>query len=451
MAFFIAIERRTIMSHTSASTASTPGRPITVAIAGFGTVGQSVARILCGERSDTLRLTHVCNRNVERKRVDWVPAGVVWTERFEDLLAPNAGIDVIVELVGGVEPATAWIRAALEQGTSVVTANKQVIAQCGPALQELAATHRCALAFEAAVAGGIPIIRGLREGLAGDRLVRVLGILNGTCNYILTRMESDNVPFAAALVEAQALGYAEADPTADVDGLDAQAKIAILSAVALGRQIDADEIPLQSIRSVDPIDFVYARRLECTIRQIARAELVGDDNGRVFASVQPSLVPLSSSLARVEGSRNVVVVEGVFGGETAFSGYGAGGDPTAVSVVSDLEAIRSGRGMSTGPDGRPASGGVEREFVASHYVRFTVVDRPGIIAALADVFSRNGVNVDSVLQEPGWSKRELPFVVTLESCGSEAVARALTEVESFSFHVRPPVWMPVLTRGEPRS
>ena len=438
------------MPDTSESTAAALDRPTTVAIVGFGTVGRSVARILCSERSDTLRLTHVCNRNVERKRVDWVPADVVWTERYEDLLAPDAGIDVIVELVGGLEPATTWIRAALERGTSVVTANKQVVAQCGPALQAVAATHRCALAFEAAVAGGIPVIRGLREGLAGDRLVRVLGILNGTCNYILTRMESDQVPFATALEEAQDLGYAEADPTADVDGLDAQAKVAILSAVALGRRIDVDEIPLQTSRSIEPIDFVYARRLECTIRQVARAELVGDEQTRVFASVQPTLVPLSSSLARVEGSRNVVVVEGVFGGETAFSGHGAGGDPTAVSVVSDIEAIRRGHGVALAPDRRPSDGRVEREFVASHYVRFTVTDRPGIIASLADAFSRNGVNVDSVLQEPGWSKRELPFVVTLESCSSADVTRALTEAESFDFHVRPPVWMPVLTRGEPR-
>ena len=445
------IERNAIMSDTSESTPAAPGRATTVAIVGFGTVGQSVARILCSERSDTLRLTHVCNRNVARKCVDWVPADVVWTERFEDLLAPDAGIDVIVEVVGGVEPATSWIRAALEHGTSVVTANKQVIAQCGPALQDVAATHRCTLAFEAAVAGGIPIIRSLREGLAGDRLLRVLGILNGTCNYILTRMEADQVPFADALKEAQDLGYAEADPTADLDGLDAQAKVAILSAVALGRQIDVGEIPLQTIRSIDPIDFVYARRLECTIRQVARAELVGDDQTRVFASVQPTLVPLSSSLARVEGSRNVVVVEGVFGGETALSGYGAGGDPTAVSVVSDLEAIRRGHDVVTGPDRRPSRCGVEREFVASHYVRFTVTDRPGIIASLADAFSRNGVNVDSVLQEPGWSKRELPFVVMLESCSSAAVTRALSEAESFDFHVRPPVWMPVLTREEPRS
>ena len=285
------IERNAIMSDTSESTPAAPGRATTVAIVGFGTVGQSVARILCSERSDALRLTHVCNRSVARKRVDWVPADVVWTERFEDLLAPDAGIDVIVEVVGGVEPATSWIRAALEHGTSVVTANKQVIAQCGPALQDVAATHRCTLAFEAAVAGGIPIIRGLREGLAGDRLLRVLGILNGTCNYILTRMEADQVPFADALKEAQDLGYAEADPTADVDGLDAQAKVAILSAVALGRQIDVGEIPLQTIRSIDPIDFVYARRLECTIRQVARAELVGGDQTRVFASVQPTLVP----------------------------------------------------------------------------------------------------------------------------------------------------------------
>jgi len=420
-----------------------------VALVGFGTVGQSVARILCTRTSAGLALTHIANRRVERKRVDWVPADVVWTDDFERVVSSDA--DVVVELIGGVDPAAGWIRRALEAGKSVVTANKQVIAQCGDGLLALAGERRRHLLFEAAVAGGIPAIRGLREGLAGDRLVRVEGVLNGTCNYILTRMADAQVSFSAGLAEAQKLGYAEADPSADLDGADARAKLAILSLVGLRRRIDVEAVPLASIRAIDPIDFAYARRLGCTIRQVARAELLADER-RVLAFVRPALVPLSSNLARIEGNQNVVVVEGAFGGEASFSGAGAGGGPTAVSVVSDLEAIaRAGADGHAGWPAAPAADGVEREFEAPHYARFIVADRPGIIASVAEVFSRHGVNVDAVLQEPGWSKAELPFVVTLERCSSAVVNEALAEIGSFDFHVRRPVWVPILASEGGRS
>ena len=418
-----------------------------IAIVGFGTVGRSVARIVCAGAHPSLRLTHICNRQIERKRTetDWVPSDVVWTDDFEAVLSSDT--DVVVELIGGVDPATDWVRRALQSGKSVVTANKQVIAHHGPELIHVAAEQQVYLGFEAAVAGGIPIIHGVREGLAGDSLTRVLGILNGTCNYILTRMEADHVAFDDALREAQALGYAEADPTADVDGFDAQAKIAILSAVAFGRQICVNDIPLRTIRTIESVDFMYAQRLGCTIRQVARADADGSMADGVRVSVQPTLVPRSSALARVEGSRNVVVVEGAFGGESVFSGFGAGGDPTGVAVVSDLEAIARGTGDTR--DHRGAlTAAVVRDFVAPHYLRFVVADRPGIIAALADVFSAHGVNIDAVLQEPGWSKTELPFVVTLEACESSAVEQTLQESAAFDFNVRPPLWMPVLVSGE---
>ena len=418
-----------------------------IAIVGFGTVGRSVARIVCAGAHPSLRLTHICNRQIERKRTetDWVPSDVVWTDDFEAVLSSDT--DVVVELIGGVDPATDWVRRALQSGKSVVTANKQVIAHHGPELMDVAAEQQVYLGFEAAVAGGIPIIHGVREGLAGDSLTRVLGILNGTCNYILTRMEADHVAFDDALREAQALGYAEADPTADVDGFDAQAKIAILSAVAFGRQICVNDIPLRTIRTIESVDFMYAQRLGCTIRQVARADADGSVADGVRVSVQPTLVPRSSALARVEGSRNVVVVEGAFGGESVFSGFGAGGDPTGVAVVSDLEAIARGTGDTR--DHRGAlTAAVVRDFVAPHYLRFVVADRPGIIAALADVFSAHGVNIDAVLQEPGWSKTELPFVVTLEACESSAVEQTLQESAAFDFNVRPPLWMPVLVSGE---
>ena len=422
--------------------------PLTVAIVGFGTVGRSVARILCDGGHPALRLSHVCNRRVAHKQVDWVPSDVVWTDDFETVLSSD--VDVVVELIGGVDPATDWIHRALQAGKAVVTANKQVIAHHGADLLAVALSHDRQLGFEAAVAGGVPVIHGVREGLAGDSLVRVMGILNGTCNYILTKMESEGASFRAALKEAQELGFAEADPTADVDGFDAQAKLAILSAVGLNRDINTSDIPLRTITTVEAIDFAYAGRLDCTIRQVSRAEVDPAHPNAIFASVQPTLVPRSSSLARVEGSRNVVVVEGRFGGETAFSGFGAGGDPTGVAVVSDLEAIARA-GLSGQTDARaiePAE--ILTAFVGPHYLRFVVADRPGIIASLADVFSRHGVNLDSVLQEHGWSKDELPFVVTLESCESTLVERALEEAAGFDFNVRPPLWMPVLQTGDTR-
>ena len=416
-----------------------------IALVGFGTVGRSVARILCQERRQDLALTQICNRQVERKKVDWIPEEVVWTSNFGDVLRSDA--DVVVEVIGGNEPATGWIRQALEAGKSVVTANKQVMAQTGTELLDTAAANRRHLLFEAAVAGAIPIIRGLREGLAGDRLTRVLGLLNGTCNYILTRMEAAEFSFDEALKEAQDRGYAEADPAADIDGSDAQAKLAILSAVGLGRQVAADTIPLRSIRPVNSVDFLYARRLGFTIRQVSRAELLDGSDRRVSASVQPMLVPFSSRLAHTQGCRNVVVVEGMYGGETAFSGFGAGGDPTAVAIVSDLEAIARGNAVLPAPAVLKSSQ-VESDFAAPQYVRFIVTDRPGIIASLAAVFSSHGMNVDSVLQEPGWPKSELPFVVTLETCRCRTMRAALTEIEKFDFHARQPVWMPILATAE---
>ncbi len=422
------------------------GPHCTVGIAGFGTVGQAVARILSADTHPGMRLTHVCNRDIARKQVDWVGSDVVWTESFDELL--HSPVDVVVEVIGGLSPAREWIERALMAGKSVVTANKQVIAHAGAPLMALASQHGQHLLFEAAVAGGIPIIRALRDGVAGDRLYRIQGILNGTCNYILTRMEREQCSFTDALAEAQRLGFAEADPRADVEGLDAQAKLSILIAVGLGRAVRADDIPVSSISPIAVVDFVYAKRLGCVVRQVARAELIPETGG-IRAAVYPALVPETSALGRVDGSQNIIVVDGEFGGETAFSGFGAGGEPTAVAILSDLLGIARGIPL-------PAQGAVPmaaelhqvtRAFTALHYVRFMVEDRPGIIAALAEVFARHDVSVDAVLQEPGWPKSELPTVMTLDRCSSTAVTAALKDLEGFDFHVRPPLWLPVL-RGD---
>ena len=417
------------------------GSALSVALVGFGTVGRAVAQILCNGAHRRLRLTHICNRGIARKKVDWVPGDVTWTDDIGVVLGSDA--DVVVELIGGVDPATDWIRRALEAGKSVVTANKQVIAHGGAALESLARKAGLQLGFEAAVAGGIPIIHGLRQGLAGDRLFRILAILNGTCNYILTRMETSGVAFDTALREAQELGYAEADPSADVDGVDAQAKLAILSAVGLRCPIAPDSIPLRTITTVEAIDFLYAQRLGCTIRQVSRAQRAS--SGRVRAAVQPMLVSRSSALAHVNGSGNIIVVEGELGGETAFSGHGAGGDPTAVAVVSDLVSVAaSGGGAAGNLLGGPATQ-VAEDFESPHYIRFIVNDRAGIVAALADVFARHELNVDSVLQEPGGRKQQLAFVMTLDPCEAGLVNAALRDAAALDFNARPPLWMPVLS------
>ncbi|HVH29485.1 MAG TPA: homoserine dehydrogenase [Vicinamibacterales bacterium] len=419
---------------------------VRVGLLGFGTVGQSVARILCEGHVPRVELKQIFNRGVASKRVDWVPSSITWTEQIDDVLTSD--VDVVVELVGGLHPAYEWVRAALLAGKSVVTANKQLIAHYGTELGNLARARGQQLRFEASVAGGIPVLRALHEGLAGDRLVEVRGILNGTCAYILSRMESAELPFADALAEAQAAGFAEADPTEDVDGADAAAKLAIVSAVGLRCPIRVGDIARQSIRAIESVDFQYAREIGCTIRQIARAAV--QDDGRVFAVVTPALVPLNSSFGRIDGSQNVVTVRGVFGGETSFSGFGAGGAPTAVAVVSDLLSIRRQTGSSAAVDSAVTESAatpvheVSNEFVAPHYVRFTVKDRPGILADIFAVFARHDINVEAVVQLPRYRKDRLPFVATLEACSSSVLNRALADIGSLDFHVEPPLALPIL-------
>ena len=416
-------------------------RNCNVALLGFGTVGSSVAKILC-ERSNThLRLTHVLNRNVARKKVDWLPPSVQWTENIDDVLSSDA--DIVVEVMGGLQPTEDWIRRALQSGKSVVTANKQLIAHCGPELISLARRMKQQIEFGASVAGGVPVISGLHLGLAGDELFKICGILNGTCNYILTQIETNGIPFATALREAQKLGFAEADPTEDIDGLDARAKLTILARVALHCNVEATSIVARSIAAIDSVDFEYATQLGCTIRQISWAELRGDE---LFAAVQPALVELASPLARVAGSQNLVMATGTYGGETVFGGHGAGGHPTAVAVVSDLLAIARSRQATTSYAAQPVekTPTVTADFTTKHYLRFLVKDRPGIIASLATILSQCSINIDSVLQKPGCPKSHLPFLITLEECKASLVEQALKQINSLDFLVQPCLHLPIL-------
>jgi homoserine dehydrogenase len=406
-------------SQPSVQSAQKPGsrRPLRIALFGFGTVGSSVARILAESKPAGLELTHIYVRNVARRHVDWIPSNVVWSEDAGAVLS-SPGVDVVVELAGGLEPAGGWIRSALTAGKSVVTANKKLISYHGAELERLAISSGGHLKYGAAVAGGVPVIPGLEQGLTGDRIERIEGILNGTCNFILSKME-EGADYAPVLAEAQKLGYAEADPTEDVGGFDARAKLAILMRLAQRVAVDPEEIVPQPITSITAVDFSYARELGCTIRQIARAERSGE---QIAATVGPMLVDLHSPLAWSRGTENMVILNGQYGGDVVFSGHGAGGQPTAVAVVSDLLALAHGSRRVTIPSS-PARVGAE--FEVPHYIRFMVNDKPGIIADITVALASEGINIRAIVQRPGFPARALPFVMTVEPCKSSALRRAL--------------------------
>ncbi len=416
-----------------------------VALLGFGNVGRSVARLIL-DSTAPLTLTHIFNRDLARKRVDSIPELVRWTDSIDEVLESDA--DILVEVVGGLDPAGSWHRRAIAAGKSVVTANKQLMAHEGGELLRLAAERGVHLGFEAAVAGGIPVIRAIREGLAGDRLVQISGILNGTCNYMLTSMEAGGLSFAEALAEAQQRGFAEADPTDDLDGFDARAKLCILARIGLHAAVRPADVPCRSIRPISDVDFTYARRLGYTIRQVARVARLdnGPDGAMVEASVEPTLVRDTAVLARVRGSENLVLTSGDHGSETGFFGRGAGGDPTAVAILSDVLSIV----RHTSPPGwfgeaaadRPAT--VTERRSVPHYLRFIVRDRPGIIAALATRLAAHDLNIDAVLQEKDWPKDALPFVITLEPSRRNRVLQAIDEIAPLDFNVAPPLSLPVL-------
>lgn len=414
--------------------------PCRIALIGFGTVGRAVAKILSESADKSLRLTHICNRNVERKKQPWVPDDVIWTSDIEAVLKSDAGI--VIELIGGISPAEQIVRSALSAGKSVVTANKQLIARCGPDLLKLAASNGCQIEFGASVAGGVPVLPALRTGLSGDRLHGVAGILNGTCNYILSRIESARIPFSEALEEAQARGYAEADASEDLDGGDARAKLAILALAGLHAQVAPENIRARTIRPVDAVDFDYAFDLHCTIRQISRAELRGST---LFGEVGPCLVPSDSPFGRVQRNLNLVLTSGQYGGDMAFLGAGAGGDPTAVAVVSDVKFVaESLAGRATASSSNFVTASISCDFENAWYLRFFVRDQPGIVARLAQILAAHHLNIDSLLQKPGFDKSSLPFVITLEPCRDSQLRPALEEMSGLDFALRPCLCLPIL-------
>ena len=393
-----------------------------------------------------LRVSAVCSRSVASKKLPPGMGDALRTANWREVVE-HPGVDVVVELVGGTGVAREILEAAIERKKPVVTANKELIALAGPELWARAAAAGTALAMEASVAGGIPIHTVLREGIAGDRVQALYGILNGTCNYILTEIERHGKDFDAVLAEAQQLGYAEADPSADVDGYDARAKLAILAGLSFGEHVPLAEIYTEGIRRISPVDFDYAHRLHHTIRLICSARC--RDNGLAL-SVRPSLIPQSTIMASVQGAYNAVWVKGEFGQDTFYYGRGAGPHPTGVAVVSDL--IRVARDLRSGKapespyaftklsDHKPVP---VADHKSAYFLRFRVEDQPGIIARLAAALADQQISIEAVLQLPSDNWRNLPFVITVEPATEQSIRNALAAMKNMRFLKEPPLAMPM--------
>jgi homoserine dehydrogenase len=429
---------------------------VRLGIIGLGNVGSGTLSILSENGAQIaeklgfpLRVTAVCARSFDNKSVPAAIGGAFRTTDWREVVN-HPEVDIVAELVGGTTVARQIVESALDNGKSVVTANKELMALCGPELWEKAIGRGVNLAMEASVAGGIPIHTVLREGISGDRIQALLGILNGTSNYILTEVEKSGAAFDDVLADAQRLGYAEADPTADVDGFDARSKLAILAALAFGQKIHAADIFTQGIRRITPVDFQYAHTLKHTIRLICAARQTPEG---LILSVRPALIPQSTILAGVQGAYNAIWVRGKYGQDTFYYGRGAGPEPTGVAVVSDLmrvaREIRSGSPERVSPfaheqlgEFQPVSVLVQKR---AYYIRFRVDDRPGIIAALAGILADKHISLDAVLQLPGDNKSALPFVITVEPSTEKAVQDAVAEMNRLDFMVEPALALPMET------
>jgi homoserine dehydrogenase len=383
----------------------TDARTLTVALLGGGTVGSQVVRLL-GETADDLaarigaplKVIGVGVRDLTKQR-----HGIDSTLLTTDVAALAAsGADIVVELMGGIEPARSLILAAMAAGSSVVSANKALLAADGATLHAAAEKHGVDLYYEASVAGAIPLLRPLRESLAGDKVRRVLGIVNGTTNFILTKMDEQGADYGDALAEAQALGYAEADPTADVGGHDAAAKAAILAGLAFHTRVTIDDVYVEGIEQVTLADVVVAREMGFVVKLLAVAELTPDEHG-IVVRVHPTMVPRTHPLAAVRDSFNAVFVEADAAGQVMFYGRGAGGAPTASAVLGDIVAVARHRVSGSRGPGESTYAGLSvrpiSEATTRYYVNLDVTDRPGVLARVAQLFADNGVSIQNVRQE----------------------------------------------------
>jgi homoserine dehydrogenase len=419
--------------------------PLKIALAGLGTVGAGTLRLLTSnadllaERGGRpIAVEAVSARDRRRDRGIDVSAARWFDDAAE--MAADPDIDVVVELIGGADGiALDTVKAALARGKHVVTANKALMAHHGTELARLAEAKGASLAFEAAVAGGIPIVKTLREGLAANHIARVYGILNGTSNFILTTMRESRREFGEVLAEAQRLGYAEADPSFDIDGVDAAHKLAILTSVAFGTEVDFDGVYVEGIRHISALDIEYAAELGFRIKLLGLARPT--EHG-IEQRVHPCMVPRTTPIASVEGVFNAVMVEGDFCGRIMLEGRGAGAEPTASAVVADLLDIAAERRSPSFAvaaaklDARPASP-MERHRGA-YYVRLMVVDRPGVIADVAGALRDEQVSMEAMIQRGRSPGEAVPVVLTTHETEEAAMRRALSRIDGLSTVLEPP-------------
>jgi homoserine dehydrogenase len=409
---------------------------VKVGLLGCGHVGSALVRLI-DEHADVIEsragvrveVTRVAVRNLALERDVPLPASI-FTHSASDVVG-DPEIDVVVEVIGGIEPARSLVTEALKSGKPVVTANKELLANVAKELFETAETAGVDLLFEASVGGGIPLIRPLRESLAGDRIRRVMGIVNGTTNYILTRMTEEGSSFQEALAEAQTLGYAERDPTADVEGFDAAAKAAIMASIAFGARVVAGDVYREGITAVTDDDIASARELGYVVKLLA---VVEEADGEIAARVHPAMVPVHHPLASVRESFNALFIEGDAVGELMLYGRGAGGSPTASAVLGDLidaskNLVSAGRGATIGPLARRPIRPID-EVESQFYLLMEVADRPGVLAAIASEFGRHRVSIKSMQQKGIGDDARLIFVThKAREAALRATVHALRDVE----------------------
>jgi homoserine dehydrogenase len=429
-------------------------REVRVGIVGYGTVGRATAEILAlnaeeiQRRTDgvSIRVTRLCRKGARSSEAG--VNGIAVVPNWEQVVNAD-DVDIVVEAIGGTGVAYQVIRASIEKGKAVVTANKALIAQFGEELFALADQKKLPIGIEASVGGGVPVIRAISEALAADRVQAVYGIVNGTANFILTEMENHGVEFGEALRQAQEAGYAEADPSLDIDGFDARDKIAILARLAFHGALSPADIRVTGIRQVSATDFHYAQRLNSTIRLVASAERNAQG---INISVGPWLVRRDSMLAKVDGPNNAIFLVGEKVGTQMFYGRGAGGNATGTAVLSDVVQIakhvareQTMPNMLSGFHSTEKLALSERIHPVQWYLRLTVADRPGILARVAEAIAHEGINIDSVVQEPYTSKERLSFVVTLEPVGEPTVNRAVQAINQFNFMLEPVLLLPMIS------
>ncbi len=422
---------------------------IGVGLVGFGTVGIGVAKILLGNRALIQRrvgvpveLVRVADLDIARDRGVSLPPGMLTTDVGQILDDPS--IDIVLELIGGYDAAKRVILDAMARGKQVVTANKALLAVHGEEIFEAAARRRVDLGFEASVGGGIPVIRALTEGLAANTILSIYGIINGTSNYILSRMTSEGQGFKEVLAEAQRAGYAEADPTFDVAGVDSAHKLSIMVSLAYGTPVNFKEVYTEGITRLTPLDITYAKEFGYTIKLLGIAKF---SDGEVEARVHPTMIPSTSPVAHVEGIYNAIQLTGDAVGDIVLYGQGAGSMPTGSAVVSDVIAIA--RNLLTGATGRvpPASFQQDQrrplrirrmeEIVSLYYLRFMVLDRPGVLSQISGVLGRHGISISSVLQQGRKEGQTVPVVIMTHTSTERDVQASLREIDRMPFISEP--------------